>query len=113
MKKLFFNLRNAFIRIKIYFSRTTGYVSMFNTTMILFLFLSNLEKYGMDIELKQWMLPLMIFWICFMIFFGYVEDKLGFYRQEKGATESRSPNWQRLFNRLEKIEKRLEKIEKK
>jgi hypothetical protein len=52
VKKLFFKLRDVFIRIKVYFTRTSSYVGMLNTTMILFLLLSNLEKYGVDIELQ-------------------------------------------------------------
>jgi len=113
VKKELIKLREAFIRIKLYFTRTSSYVSMLNTTMILFLLLSNLEKYGIDIELQKWMIPIIIFWVCFMIFFGWLEDKMGFYRTEKAAQESRSPYWNKLFKRLDKIEERIGRLEKK
>ncbi len=94
-------------------SRTGSYISLVNTAMILFLFLSNLEKYNIDIRIGDWIIPLFFFGLVGMVLFGFLEDKLGFYSQEKRTTESRSPHWQRLFRRLDKIEKRLDKIEKK
>ena len=48
------------VRIKMYMARSMTYVGMINSAMILFLLLSNLEKYGIDIDLKSWMIPLVI-----------------------------------------------------
>jgi hypothetical protein len=97
----------------VYFSRTASYVGMVNTAMILFLLLSNLEKYNIDIDIQRWMIPIMILWVGFMILFGVIEEKLGFYGQEKSTLESKSPSWTKLFNKLDKIEKRIDKLEKK
>ena len=81
--------------------------------MILFLVLSNLEKYGIDIELRTWMVPLIAFWVCFMILFGFIEDKLGFYRQEQRTSQSRSPYLNEIVQRLDNIEKKVDKLQKK
>ena len=107
MKCNFVKLRNFFIRLKVYMSRTSSYLSLINTAMILFLFLSNLEKYNYDIEIKDMIVPLFILGLFMMLLFGYLEDKLGFYRQEQRTTQSRSPYMREMLDRLENIEKKL------
>jgi len=107
MKRYFVFLRDFFIRLKVYISRTGSYISLINTVMILFLFLSNLEKYEIDIEIKEWIIPLFMIGVLGMLVFGYLEDKLGFYSQEKKTTESRSPYLKDIINRLDRIEKKL------
>ena len=42
-------LRSKLIHAKVYLNRALGYASIVNMGLILFLTLSNLEKYGMDI----------------------------------------------------------------
>jgi hypothetical protein len=77
--------------------------------MILFLFLSSLEKYNIDIWIQDWIIPLFVLGIIGMFVFGYIEDKLGFYRQEQKETQDRNPYMKDIVDRLEKIEKKLEK----
>ena len=89
--------------------RTSSYISLINTAMILFLFLSNLEKYNIDIRIQDWIVPLFFIALCSMFLFGYIEDKLGFHTQEQRAKQSRSPYFNEILDRLEKIEKKLEK----
>ena len=93
--------------------RTSSYIGLVNTVMILFLFLSNLEKYGIDIQIQQWIIPLFIIGIISMFLFGYVEDKLGFYSQEQRATQSRSPYFTQILKKLDRIEEKISKLEKK
>lgn len=112
MIKIFLKLRNLFIRIKVYLARSASYISMVNTAMILFLFLSNLEKYGIDLWIGHLIFPLILLGIILMIGFGYIEDKLGFYTQEQKTTQSRSPYLNEILHRLDTIEKKLKKIEK-
>ena len=81
--------------------------------MILFLFLSNLEKYGIDIQIQQWIIPLFIIGIIGMFLFGYIEDKLGFFSQEQKATQSRSPYFKQIIEKLDKLEEKVSKLEKK
>ena len=86
---------------------------MLNTTMLLFLFLSSLERYGVNLELKQWMIQISVGWIFFMIFFGWFEDKLGFYKAEKGTMESRSPALTEIIKKLNNIEDMLKNDKRK
>ena len=107
MKTYFVKLRAFFIRLKVYMSRTSSYLSLVNTAMILFIFLSNLERYNIDIEIKDMIIPLFILGLFMMLLFGYLEDKLGFYRQEQRTTQSRSPYMREILDRLNSIEKKL------
>ena len=109
LKNTLIKLRDVFIRIKVYFSRTAGYISMINTAMILFLFLSNLEKYNIDISIQKWIIPMFVIGVLGMILFGYLEDKFGFFRQEQRRSQSRSPYLNDIVERLERIEKKLNK----
>ena len=109
MNKLFVKVRNFLIQLKVYMGRTSSYISLINTGMILFLFLSNLERYNVDVDIKDWLLPIFLFGLMGMFLFGYLEDKLGFYRQEQKTTQSRSPYLLEIVERLDKIEKKLDK----
>lgn len=110
MASLFATLRKRLIRMKVYMNRAGSYISLINTGMILFLLLSNLERYGIDIDIHSWLIPIFIAGASMMIFFGYMEDKLGFYREEQKTTQSRSPYFGDMVKRLDRIEKQLESI---
>lgn len=107
--KYLIKLRNLLIQLKVYMGRTSSYISLVNTAMILFLFLSNLEKYEIDIRIEKLILPMFIFGLSLMLFFGFLEDRLGFYRQEQKTVQSRSPYFKEIIDRLEKIEKKIQK----
>ncbi len=81
--------------------------------MILFLFLSNLEKYNIDIRIQQWIIPLFIIGMIGMFLFGYIEDKLGFFSQEQKTTQSRSPYFKQILKKLDNLEEKVNKLEKK
>ncbi|AJF61524.1 TPA: hypothetical protein HA239_03045 [Candidatus Woesearchaeota archaeon] len=112
MKTHFPTLRGLLIRLKLYMSRTGSYISLVNTAMILFIFLSDLEKYNIDIEIRDWIIPIFIVGVLGMLTFGYLEDRLGFYSEEQKASQSRSPYFREIIERLDKIEKQLEKKSK-
>ncbi|MBT3465389.1 hypothetical protein HN827_02825 [archaeon] len=111
--KLFDKLRSKFVHSKIFYQRALGYISIINSSMILFLFLSNLEKYGIDIDLKNWFVPLLIIGVIGLIFVGYMEDKLGIFTAESGARTKRNPQMQMIIDKLEAIEKDVEEIKNK
>ena len=110
MKHLLPKLRNFLVRIKVYLARSASYIAMVNTTMILFLFLSNLEKYGIDIEIRDLIIPIVILGVSVMVLFGFIEDKLGFYREEQKTTQSRSPYMNEIIERLERLETKIDKM---
>ncbi len=75
--------------------------------MILFILLSNLEKYGIDIQIQKWFFPILILGIILITFFGFLEDKLGFYSTEIKASQKRNPQINEILIRLERIEKKI------
>ena len=101
-------LRDLIISLKVYMARTTSYIGLINSAMILFLFLSNLEKYGIDVEIKDWIVPIFLLGIVTMLIFGYFEYRF-FYEQEQRKTSSMNPYTKDIIERLDRIEKRLNK----
>ena len=78
--------------------------------MILFLVLAKLQDYGIKIYITAWFTPIYIGIVVLMVFFGYLEDKAGFYREEVKETAKRNPYFKEIVERLDKIEKQLKKI---
>jgi len=100
-------VRRKLIRTKLYYQRALGYISIVNSAMLLFLLLSNLEKYGIDLNIEKLFFPILIAGVIIMILFGYLEDKLGFLREESYFVSKRNPQMQEIIDRLERIEKKL------
>lgn len=86
-----------------------SYIAILNSGMILFLVLSRLENYKIDIKLEVWLIPIFIFTLILMILFGYFEDKFGFFEEEMTASNRRNPELIEINKRLERIEKALKK----
>ena len=101
------NFRNKFVRIKVYLHRALSYAALINMGLILFLALSNLEKYKIDIKLETWALPIFIGLTLILVLFGYLEDKFGFYTEEQRMHSTRNPQMTEILKRLKTIEKRL------
>lgn len=103
-------IRSKFVYGKMFYQRALGYVSIVNSALILFLFLSSLEKYGIDIELQEWFIPIILLTIVIFVTVGYFEDKLGFWKEEQRVSSSRNPQISLILAKLEKIEKRLDEL---
>ena len=106
MKKILIKIRDFAIKLKVYMARTSSYVSLINTAMILFLFLSNLEKYNIDIDIRNWIIPIFVIGISIMLLFGYFEYKF-VYHQEQKTTQKKNPYMKDIIKRLDRIEKKL------
>ena len=111
--KLFLEFRKFLVYSKLWVQRTMSWVAIANSGMILFLVLSKLQDYGMQIYITAWFIPIYLGVILIMIFLGYLEDKVGMYREESRASASRNPYFKEIIERLEKIEKDIKKIERK
>ncbi len=105
----FQKMRKLLAETKIYIQRSLSYVAIVNSGMILFLMLSQLKAFGIDIPLGQWFFPLFIISIIGAIAVGYVDVKLGFFREESGARSKRDPVLGEIRERLAKIENKLNK----
>ena len=100
-------LRSKLVHSKVYLQRALGYASLVNLALVLFLALSNLEKYGIDIPLERWGIPLFILLFLVLILFGFLEDRLGFFAEEQQVTSQRNPQMKEILARLARIEKKL------
>ena len=106
-------LRSKLTHMKVYLSRALGYASLVNMALILFLALSNLEQYGVDIVLEKWLIPIFIVLFFVLILLGFLEDKLGFFSEEQKVVNIRNPQMNEILNRLDRLEKKVDKIAKK
>lgn len=109
MPTSFEKIRSKIVHAKIFSQRSISYISIVNSAMILFLLLSNLEKYGIDIDIARWFFPILIVGLFLIIFVGYLEDKLGFFKTEVQASQMRNPQLMEVLERLDRIEKKINK----
>lgn len=101
------------VLVKMYVLRSIGYLSLVNSGMLLLLTLSNLEKYGIDVRIEQWLLPLVLAGICALVFFGWLEDKLGLWSEENRLITARNPQIAELDRKLDRVLAALEEERKK
>jgi len=107
MIRLFFRIREFLIYGKLWIQRTMSWIAIINSGMILFLVLSRLQDYGIEIYITAWFIPIYLAVIFLMMFFGYLEDRAGFHREESKATAERNPYFKEIIGRLDRIEKKL------
>lgn len=100
-------MRKLIINLKIWLSRSSSYISMANSGMILFILLQNL-----NISLKQWAIPLYLLFMSLLVLVGYIEDRMGFFRAEIESRNDRNPYMSRILNKLDEIDNRIQKIER-
>ena len=97
---------------KMFMSRTASYLALVNAGMILFLVLSRLEDYGVDIEIEKYFLPILFLGFVVLGLFGWLEDKLGFPQLEREHVEKRNPYMNKILKKLDKIEREIKKHHK-
>jgi len=90
-----------------FYHRAISYISIINSSMILFILLDNLEKHGITINIKQWFFPIVIIGILGLVFIGYLEDKLGFYKAEQEKITQRNPQITEILEKIKLIEQRI------
>jgi len=95
-----------------FMSRTASYLALINAGMILFLVLSRLEDYGVDVEIEKYFLPILILGFVVLGLFGWLEDKLGFHQLEREHVEKRNPYMNKILKKLDKIEREIKKHHK-
>ena len=110
--KPFLEIRKFLIYSKIWVQRTMSWIAVVNSGMILFLVLSRLQDYGLKIHITAWFIPIYFGIILLMMFFGYLEDRAGVFREEIRVAGSRNPYFKEILDRLKKIEKDIKKIRK-
>lgn len=105
----FFSVRKVLVYSKVWAQRTMSWIAVLNSAMILFLVLAKLQEYGIKIAITRWFIPIFLLLVLAMIFFGYLEDRAGFHREELHQITKRNPVYNEILERLERIEKKLGK----
>ena len=95
------------IKIKAYMMRSMSYMALANSAMLIFLLFSSS---GFTIDLRVWGAPIIVAIVCLMTLGGYVEDKLGFWREELEITFSRNPHIQDMRKEIKFMRADLEEI---
>jgi len=102
-------IRHHIVHSKVLIHRALSWVAVVNAGMILFLVLSQLEKYGINVRITKWYIPLLVFTLAAMLVLGYIEDHLGFAEEEAAFLTSKNPYFKDILDRLDRIESKLEK----
>ena len=100
-------VRKKAAKIKMFMSRTVSYLGLINAGMILFLVLSRLEDYGIDIDIEQYFFPILLSGFIILIIFGWIDDKLGLHELEREHAEDRSIYLNTILKKLNDIENRI------
>ncbi|NQU79396.1 hypothetical protein HQ545_06535 [Candidatus Woesearchaeota archaeon] len=105
----FLKFREWFTHSKIFINRATSYITIINSGMILFLLLSRLQEYGLNIHISKWFFPIFLVSVIVMMIVGYLDYKLGFHREESRVVTERNPYFKEIIERLDKIEQKIKK----
>jgi hypothetical protein len=103
-------LRESFIQGKVYLTRTTTYISLINSGMILFLTLGRLKDAGIvNVDLSHLFFPLLIVGYLILFFIGWFEVRVfkGMQIELRQRFEL-NPAFARLEKAVKRIEDRLD-----
>ncbi|MBI2040749.1 MAG: hypothetical protein HYT16_01480 [DPANN group archaeon] len=100
-------IKRILMGVKTRIQRATTWLSLFNSAMIFFLFLSRLNDAGYNIRVGQWFLPLLVIGALGLALIGWIEDRMGFWRLELKMIGERSPYFKDIMHKLSRIEKKL------
>ncbi|MBW2967076.1 hypothetical protein KY362_01175 [Candidatus Woesearchaeota archaeon] len=107
--KSFFSFRKMLVYSKVWAQRTMSWIAVLNSAMILFLVLARLQEFGLNISITKWFIPIFLVLVIAMVFFGYLEDRAGFHREEIHELSKRNPMMQDIIQRLDRLEKKIDK----
>ncbi len=100
-------VRRKAAKLKMFMSRTVSYLGLINAGMILFLVLTRLEDYGVDIEIEKYFFLILLGGFLMLSIFGWIDDLLGLHELERGHAEKRNPYMKKVLERLDRIEKKI------
>lgn len=106
-------LRSKLIWTKWLINRTLSWAALLNAAMLIFLVLSTLEKYGVNIRIQS-ALPLVMLASFIAVFIlGWFEWKLGLAATEADHAARQNPWANELVGRLQRIEQQLADLNEK
>lgn len=113
MRKTLSKIRNKILFIKQYIGRATGYLSLINSGMLLFLFLNKLKESGLiSFNTEKYYVPIVILGSLILITFGWVDFTFlrGIQEEAKIGFEL-NPYYVEMRNNIREIKKEILKDE--
>lgn len=104
-------IREYITYCKMFMQRAISWVALANAGMILFLFLAKLQDFGLNIQISQWYVPIFLATLVAMTLFGFLEDKLGFHKEEQELCAQRNPYYDKILNRITELENKIDKVQ--
>lgn len=104
-------LRSKLVHAKVFASRVVTYLALVNAVMLLFLTVTDLKEYNIDINLKVWFIPMLFIMVGLMVFIGWLEDRMGFFKEESKVIMTRTPQIIETLEIVQRLEKKIEKME--
>ena len=121
MKNLLIKLRDAVAYTKFYIQRSTSFLAVINSSMLLYLFISNMNERGIiGFDPEKYIILLISIGILLLIVFGAIDihifksnqsEQVLNYKYNPAMVEI-GENIKKIREDLDKINQRLEKIEK-
>ena len=81
--------------------------------MVLYLFISNLNTSGINIDIKTWIIPIWVFALLLLTFIGFMEIKTGFLKEESEFIMSYQPQIVGMGEKIDKIQRDIEELKNK
>jgi len=102
-------ITNILMNIKVYWGRTTTYLALTNSAMILYLTLNRLEDNGMiPFQVDKYIAQIIILGVFVLILVGFIETKLlGANQEEKSINFNLTPEFVEMKSKIEKIYHKL------
>jgi len=98
-------IKNRVADFKVYIQRSSSYVSIFNSVLLILVFL----KVDDNFVLKRYTIPLILIWFLVLIFFGWAEINIFKVPQQESETTFKfQPPFVRMYENVEDIKKMLE-----
>lgn len=115
MKKVFNFLRSKIIDIKIYIARTTSWIGMANSLMLVFLVIERLSNMGViKGDLGNSLIFVVILWFLLLVFMGWLEiKKIKAPHVEAEKMLKLNPPFEFMYNKIGEIDERTKEMEKK
>lgn len=108
----FLKFRKVFVKSKVRIQRSLTYISIANAGMILFLVLSKLQDYNVNIHISKWGLPIYLGTFILFLGIGWLDDKVGIHKEEARHNTTRNPQMQELLETVKRLESKVDKLER-
>ena len=93
--KLWVSFRRIVISAKVFIHRTGSWIALINSGMLLYLVIGY--------ESRQYIVPIVGGTVILLTLLGYIEDKIGFHREEHLLSQRRNPHLTEIRMMMKKL----------